>query len=154
MGGNSEMKTINGKSYRFLDMFFICLFLAIFIWTLIDYRMVTVYIRGIFTFLGFAFIYSKTLKDVSLIEKSLYWVSQNVTVPRTKYNHMFGGAFLLLIALLSFVSPTRLEKIEETHLMGRSLIRDPSFWMVIMIVLILNFGIGFYMSRKRPKGDN
>jgi len=25
---------------------------------------------------------------------------------------------------------------------------------VIIIVLILNFGIGFYMSRKRPKGDN
>lgn len=142
------MKNVMKETYFFLDIFLICLFLTIFIWTLIDYRIVTVYVRGIFVFLSFAFIYSKRLKDFSLIERALYWVSQNVTVPRTKYNHIFGGLFLLLVALLSFVFPPRLEKIGNTKLLWDSLIRDPSFWMMIIIVLILNFGIGFYMSRK------
>ena len=136
------------ETHLFLDIFFICLFLTIFIWTLINYRIVTVYVRGVFVFLGFAFIYSRRLKDSSLIERALYWVSQNVTVPRTKYNHIFGGLFLLLVALLSFVFPPRPEKIENNKLLWDSLIRDPSFWMAIMIVLILNFGIGLYMSRK------
>jgi uncharacterized membrane protein len=106
------------------------------------------YVRGVFTFLGFALLYSKRLKDFSSIEKGLYWTSQNVTVPRTKYNHIFGGLFFLLLALLSFAFPPKPEKIEDTKLLWDSLIRDPSFWMVIIIVLILNFGIGFYMSRK------
>ena len=145
------MKNVMKETYFFLEIFFICLFLTIFIWTLIDYRIITVYVRGIFVFLGFAFIYSKRLKDFSLIERALYWVSQNVTVPRTKYNHIFGGLFLLLVALLSFVFPPRLDKIGNTKLLWDSLIRDPSFWMVIIIVLILNFGIGFYMSRKRKQ---
>ena len=147
------MRNIGRKTYFFLDIFFICLFLTIFIWTLIDYRIITVYERGIFVFLGFAFIYSKRLKDFSFIERALYWVSQNVTVPRTKYNHIFGGLFLLLVALLSFVFPPRAEKIEDTKLLSDSLIRDPSFWMVIIIVLILNFGIGFYRSKKKAKRD-
>ena len=145
------MKNIGRKTYFFLDIFFVCLFLAIFIWTLIDYRMITGYVRVVFTFLGFAFIYSKSLKDFSFIASALYWVSQNVTVPRTKYNHIFGGFFLLLVALLSFVFPPKLEKIENSKLLWNSLIKDPSFWMVIIVILVLNFGIGFYVSKKKKK---
>jgi hypothetical protein len=153
MQRDGEMKNIEQKAHFFLDIFFICLFLTFFIWTLVDYRMVSVYVRGIFVFLGFAFIYSKGLKDFSFIEKALYWVSQNVTVPRTKYNHIFGGLFLLLLAILSFLFPPGHGSNENAKLLWGSLIRDPSFWMSVIILLVFNLLVGFYMFKNKAKRD-
>lgn len=143
------MRNIGRRSYHFLDIFFICLFLTILIWALVDYGMVPLYVRGICIFLGFAFIYSRALKDFSFIEKALYWVSQNVTVPRTTYNHIIGGLFFLLFAILSFLFPPKDVAKGNFALLWSSLIRDPSFWMSLVIALIFNLGVGFYMSKEK-----
>jgi hypothetical protein len=145
------MKEIGKKAYFFFDILFICLFLTVFIWTLVDYRMVSFYVSGIFVFLGFSLIYSKSLKDFSLIGKALYWTSQNVMVPRTRYNHIFGGLFFLLVAILSFLFPPGHEENETGKLLWSSLKKDPSFWISVIFALSFNLMVGLYMFKRKKK---
>ncbi len=147
------MESNGKKTYLFFDIFFICFFVIIFVWALVDYRMLPFYVRGIFILLGFALIYSRALNDVSIVERALYWISQNVMVPRTKYNHIFGGLFFLLIGILSFLFPPSHERDESFRLVWGSLIKDPSFWILVMLCLIFNLLSGFYMSKKSRQKD-
>jgi hypothetical protein len=102
--------------------------------------------------LGLAFIYSKELKDISIIERTLYWISQNVTVPRTRYNHILDGLFFLMVGMLSFLLPPGREENEASRLLWTSLKKDPSFWMSMLFILIFNLLIGVYRSKRKGKG--
>jgi len=147
------MKHTEQKIFFFLDIFFVGLYIASFVWTLIDYRMVSFWVPSVFAFMGFALIYSKILKGFSFVEKGLYWISQNVTVPRTKYNHTFWGLFFLFLATMSlFFPPKQGHQIKgEELLVWDRCMKDPSVWMWMTFILILNFVIGFYAYMKQKK---
>jgi hypothetical protein len=145
------MKEIGKKTYSFFDIFFICLFLMLFIWTLVDYEMISFYVRGFFVVLGFSIIYSKSLKEFSLIGKALYWISQNVMVLRTRYNHIFGGLIFLLVAISSFLFPPAHERSMSSKVLWSSLKKDPSFWISVIFAFGFNLMIGLYIFRKRKK---
>jgi len=148
-----KMKKNQKTTYLFCDVLLVCLFVAIFVVAFVNYTMVPTHVRATCFFLGLALIYSKALEKFSLIEKALYWVSQNVMVPRTKYNHILGGVFFLLIGILSFLFSPGHRKTVESELLWRSLRTDLSFWILITLILLLNLIIGFYRYKKKARRD-
>ncbi|MFW9882719.1 MAG: hypothetical protein ACFFG0_57380 [Candidatus Thorarchaeota archaeon] len=147
------MKKSRINPYYIIDIFFIISFLILLSWSLIDFNMTRMYVYITFTFLGIAFIFSKKLKDVSLIEKALYWMSQYVAWPRTSINHIICGVFMLFIGFISLFVPFDINQSENIAL-WESLKNDPRFWILMMIVLLINvlYGIDQY-NRSNKKGE-
>jgi len=147
------MRKFNGFPYFLWDVLYVVLFLALFIRAFTDYWAARLYTPIFCIALGFAFLYSRKLSDLSKVEKGLYWFSQNVMWPRTGYNHIFGGFFLLLIGLLSLLVPDT-HKIEDNEVLWNSLRKDPIFWISILVIVILNILIVVYRKTgARPKGS-
>lgn len=104
--------------------------------------------------LGSAFTYSKMLRDESYVAKGLYWFSQNVIVPRTKYNYLVTGLVLVLIGFLSIFIPSS-RTADTSEILWKSLVGAPAFWFLLLAVCVFNGIVGIYRYRsyKRREDD-
>jgi hypothetical protein len=102
-----------------------------------------------FVFIGAPFIFSNALKEVSYVARAMYWIAINIMKPKTKYNHVITGFFLIFIGLLPIDKPTLSEK-EFFEKVNHSY----EFWIAIVIALLFNVLIGIYTARNHKKYNN
>ncbi len=135
------------ESILFLwDIFYFLFFLVFLIRAFTNYNAARLYTPIFCIALGLAFLCSTKLKDSSKLEKGLYWFTQNVMWPRTKDNHIFAGLFLLLIGLLSLLVPDT-RAMGDGGILWNALRKDPTFWISLVSIIILNLLIVLYRRR-------
>ena len=139
-------KTYESKWIVF-DVVFAILFLTSIIWASIDYTLVTVLNPVVIILLGCTFTYSNMFKDDSYIATAFYWFSQHLILPRTKYNYLAAGFFLIILGILSAVTAKSDETIAANEALWRMLVRSPSFWVAMLAVLVFNGLVGVYRYR-------
>ena len=133
-----------GKSIiTFFDFFSVLLFLILIIWSSIDNSTIPIFTFVFAIYFGFAILYSNKFKDISYIEKMLYWISQNVIRPRTNYNYILFGLFMIMMGIGSLFILVN-GNLENDELLWDSLRKDVIFWISITLILIFNFLIGLY----------
>lgn len=140
--------TLSG--HYWFDISLILTFLLFLIIPKISFEMKYILTPFFFSFLGILFSLSNKFKAFSYIERGLYWVSQNVMIPRTKYNHLLIGMFMFIIATGSALF-TDVTDIEDNKLLWDELSKDPFFWISIFVILGFNLLIGFYRFKKLKK---
>jgi hypothetical protein len=137
----------------FLDILYILI--VLFLIFLSIFESGTVYFGApiVLALIGFALVWSNRLKKISLVEKVLYWVSVNIFVPKTSYNHLIWGLFLILVAFLTGI-------LGPQHQLGPGELasdrpgtspypswwyKDPIFWIILLLIV----AFGLYRSRTR-----
>ncbi|RJP79797.1 MAG: hypothetical protein C4522_09320 [Desulfobacteraceae bacterium] len=139
------MEKVKNKIWLYLDIAVISSVIILNIWGWFDDRnqlMGTIF----FITIGIFSIYSNQLKEKLYFSKIINWVMMNIFKPKTKYNHIIWGTFFILIGLLMLtlepLSPPEkdfFDKIKKT----------PEFWISTLLVLLFNFIVGLYTSKKR-----
>jgi hypothetical protein len=147
------MKEHANRAYVLLDVSCVSLFCLLLLWAFVNTATVPILTPIFFILLGVVTLFSKKLKDDLFVARTFYWVSQNVTVPRTSINHLFGGIFFLIVGFLSLLGAGEKGLRDYTRLLP-TLAKDPIFWFSIVAVIALNLLIGLYFyryNRKRNK---
>ena len=101
--------------------------------------------------IGITMIFSKYLKDASVIGNILYWISINIAKPRTRYNHLIWGSFLLLCGLFSGVLGYLRVPSESKYF--KELQGSYEYWICIIGVLLFNILVGYYTAKKHEKNE-
>jgi len=136
----------------FFDVLFITSLLTMIVWAMIDFHMVSALTPIIFLFVGFAFLLSKKIKDISFVGKVSYWICYNVMRPSTKYNYLIWGTFAIILGVASALLPVS-EDIENQKFLWDSLRKDINFWFSMIAILLLNFLVGLYTAYRRKKRE-
>ena len=145
------MKKIYQTRWVIFDTLFVILFLTAIIWASIDYTLVTVLNPVVIIILGCTFGYSSMFKDDSYIATGFYWFSQNLLLPRTKYNYLAAGFILILMGILSALTQKNGETIAANEALWGVLVKSPSFWIAIVVVIVFNGLVGVYNYRLRNR---
>ena len=146
---------MNGKKIStsiYFDVLFIASFLTMIVWAMINFHMVSVLTPIIFLFVGFMFLLSKKIKDMSFVGKVSYWICYNVMRPSTKYNYLIWGTFAILLGLASAFLPGS-EDIGNQKSLWNLLRKDKNFWFSMLAILLLNFLVGLYTAYSRKKRE-
>jgi len=98
---------------------------------------------------GVLLLLSKKLKDRLYTSRALYWISTNVSRPRSEINHIVWGIIMIIIGtIVAFAS----YDMKNKFLFSRS-IRDRSLWVLVFSALLVNIAIGFYTARKKRRSE-
>ena len=125
-----------------IDVLFAIAISILIVWPIIDYHLLRVLAPIFFLLLGSAFLFCKTYRDVSLVERVLFWVSENVYIPpKLESRHLLIGLFLIIagIAYAFFLSHRGIDE-SLGHRPGGNLF----FWGSLILILIGNLLIGLY----------
>jgi len=99
------------------------------------------------TLAGTIMILSNKIKTFSYTGKGFYWFAINVMKPRTRFNHIIWGLFLLFFGMLAvFVADKPLSQngkdfFNEVH-------SSYEYWITIIVVLLFNILAGIYTAKK------
>ncbi len=104
----------------------------------------------VFSLIGLTMIFSNRIKCISSAGKMLYWTAINIFKPRSKYNHLIWGSFIVGIGVLSILAGDDLNK-DEIEFFDK-VHNSYEFWIGISAVLIFNILIGIYTARKHKRG--
>ena len=101
------------------------------------------------SFIGITMIFSKKLRESSFVGKTLYWIAINIMKPRSRFNHMIWGSFIVCCGLLSLIprnkpAQTNIEFINPIQ-------KSYEFWIAILVVIVLNVLVGIYTAKKYKK---
>ncbi len=99
--------------------------------------------------IGVGMIFSNRIRGFSIVGRVLYWIAINIFKPRTRYNHVIWGVFILGIGVLSTIlgdkpDKSEIEFYQRVH--GSS-----EFWIAVIAFLIFNILVGIYTARKHKK---
>lgn len=134
------------KIFNFFDILFVFFIIWLLVYSSISYANAKITTPIVSFLIGFAFVFSKRLKDLSLIERAFYWFCQNMILPRTSYNYLVVGLIMLLCGMGSLSSLSKTD-IEANKMLYESMKISPSFWIMIFFVIIFNGLIGILIYR-------
>jgi hypothetical protein len=133
------------------DISFVLFIFALFLWSFKESR-ANSQIASIFLVLvGSAFLYCKRYKEVSYVERGLFWVSDNVPIGRFRSNHIFIGLFMIAMGFAFALLPASNRDMEREELLWRHLRGSLAFWISMIVVLLLNLMVGLYNYYRKHK---
>jgi hypothetical protein len=96
--------------------------------------------------LGGTMLFSKRIKRTSIVGRLLHWFALNVLKPRTEYNHIIWGLFILLFGVLSIIfhkksDAKEIEYLNEVH-------KSWEFWLAVIGIFSLNILAGIFTAKK------
>lgn len=99
--------------------------------------------------IGTAMLFSKKIKEISIVGKMLHWFAINVMKPRLEYNHIIWGIFILVFGVLSVVFYEAPSKSEIEYF--NKVNSNYEFWLAVLVVFALNILAGLYTAKKHKK---
>lgn len=141
MSGNRYPEAI------WFDISFVVAITVSVVLSLIHFGVIKILTPALFMLLGSAFLYCKRYKEVSYVERGLFWFSDNVPTMRLESNHILIGLFMIAVGFASAILPSN--RGPDDEVLWHKLRGSPLFWLSVMMVLFLNIGIGLYNHQKR-----
>lgn len=102
------------------------------------------------TLFGLCLLTSNSLRNKLAISRLSYWISLNIFMPKTRYNHTIWGTFIIIVGFLTAISS---KKEFETELTSR-FIHDIGFWRPLLLVVIFFVIVGLYSAQKTSKNQD
>ncbi len=98
------MEKKRSSMWVLIDVCFVTAISVPIVWSIIDYHLVPILAPIFYILLGSAFLFCKTYKEVSIVERILFWVSDSVYVPpKLESLHLFIGFLLIAVGIAYFV---------------------------------------------------
>jgi hypothetical protein len=139
------------------DVTFTVVVFALLIWSLVDFRVVSLFTPLFCVLVGSAFFYCKSYREVSYVAKVLFWISDNVPVQIVKINsiHILIGFLMIGIGIASAVLPSNRD-MQRDEMLWRQLRGNASFWFTLVLIVLLNLMCGLYnyYKKKDPGGSS
>ena len=99
-------------------------------------------------FVGIILILCNRLKRFMYTMSFVNWFAIYVIRPSTKINHLIWGVFFIAIALLQIDKNQIVEQYHNT----RKLFSSTEFWILVILVVMINIFAGWYYHKKKSSG--